>query len=249
MPTHTLTSRRADVTAVHSVDHFVFTVPDLQEALRFYSAFGLDVRQHGLRLDLYTHGHPHCWASIHKANGVKQLQYIRYGIFAEDLPVFRSRVQSLGLGIEPHPLSREPQGGESLWLRNPDGVALELVVADKVSPSAKTLPSAVSPVPRGQGAAPSRSRVSPVRPRYLSHILCFTPDVPRMIAFNHEVLGLRLADHSGDVIAFIYSPHGSDHHLVATDVTIQFNRSQWNNSWTNWYKIVNDKQIVSGGLF
>ena len=35
----------------------------------------------------------------------------------------------------------------------------------------------------------------------------------------------------------------------ATDVAMQFNRSQWNNSWSNWYKIVNDKQIVSGGLF
>lgn len=35
----------------------------------------------------------------------------------------------------------------------------------------------------------------------------------------------------------------------ANDVTIQFNRSQWNNSWTNWYKIVNSNQVVSGGLF
>lgn len=36
---------------------------------------------------------------------------------------------------------------------------------------------------------------------------------------------------------------------AANDVTIQFNRSQWNDSWTNWYKIVNTNQIVSGGLF
>ena len=30
--------------AVHSVDEFVFSVPDLEEARRFYSSFGLDVR-------------------------------------------------------------------------------------------------------------------------------------------------------------------------------------------------------------
>ena len=41
------TSRRPGVVAVHSVDRFVFTVPDLAEAQRFYTAFGLDVRRPG----------------------------------------------------------------------------------------------------------------------------------------------------------------------------------------------------------
>jgi hypothetical protein len=60
-------------------------------------------------------------------------------------------------------------------------------------------------------------------------------------------------------LAVTYTTNGADTALTqifypgavasATDVTIQFNRSQWNNSWTGWYKIVNDKQIVSGGLF
>ena len=60
-------------------------------------------------------------------------------------------------------------------------------------------------------------------------------------------------------LAVTYTTNGTDTALTqmfypgeiasATDVTIQFNRSQWNNSWTNWYKIVKDKQIVSGGLF
>lgn len=56
-----------------------------------------------------------------------------------------------------------------------------------------------------------------------------------------------------------YTTNGADSALTqiflpgevaaANDVTIQFNRSQWNDSWTNWYKIVNTNQIVSGGLF
>lgn len=54
-----------------------------------------------------------------------------------------------------------------------------------------------------------------VRPRHLSHILMFTPDVLRMTAYCEHVLGLRLSDKSGEIIAFIHSPHGSDHHLVA----------------------------------
>ena len=38
------TSPRADLLAVHSVDEFVFSVPDLQQARHFYTSFGLDVR-------------------------------------------------------------------------------------------------------------------------------------------------------------------------------------------------------------
>lgn len=33
------------------------------------------------------------------------------------------------------------------------------------------------------------------------------------------------------------------------DVTVQFNRSYWGNTWTPWYKVVNDSQTVSGGTF
>jgi hypothetical protein len=44
MATGTTTARRAGVTAVHSLHRFVFTVPDLAVATRFYQSFGLDVR-------------------------------------------------------------------------------------------------------------------------------------------------------------------------------------------------------------
>ena len=204
-------SRRPATLAVHSVDRFVFTVPDLAVARRFYAAFGLDVRDEGTRLDLHTFGHPHCWASIFEAGERKQLQFVSYGIFAEDEQAFMTRIGQLGIGIAAHDLS----DGQGVWFRDPDGIATQLVVAAKVSPSSKTRPGPQSTLAPGQGAAPSRSKVKPVRPRYLSHILRFSPDVPRMIAFCRDVLGLRLSDHSGEIIAFIHTPHGSDHHLVA----------------------------------
>jgi catechol 2,3-dioxygenase-like lactoylglutathione lyase family enzyme len=199
--------------AVHSVNRFAFTVPDLDVAQRFYERFGLDVRRDGTRLDLYTHGHPHCWARVHEGGTVKQLAYVSYGLHAEDEAAFRDRIAALGLGCAPHPLAGADDGG--LWLRDVDGVTTQLVVAPKVSPSQPSPPHPVAVVPPGHGAAPHRSHVAPVRPRYLSHILRFTPDVPRMQAFCEEVLGLRLSDRSADVIAFLHTPHGSDHHLVA----------------------------------
>jgi len=197
--------------AVHSVHRFTFTVPDLAEAERFYTCFGLDVRRDGERLLLRTFGHPHVWAHVLEGGERKRLQYVAYGIHAEDLPTFAERIAAQGRAGEPHPLAQEP----GLWLRDPDGLALQLVVAPKVSPSAPSVPRPPVAVAPGQGQASPRSRLGTVRPRYLSHILQFTPDVLGMLAFCSSMLGLRLSDRSGDVIAFLHTPHGSDHHLVA----------------------------------
>ena len=204
-------SRRPNIVAAHSVNRFVFTVPDLAVARQFYEAFGLDVRVNAGQLDLYTFGHAHCWASIFQAGERKQLQYLSYGIFPEDEPVFRERIAKLGIGIAPHALS----DGQGLWLNDPEGFPMQLMVAPKVSPSAKTLATPKPFVAAGQGAAPSRSQTQQVRPRYLSHILRFSPDVTSLVRFYDDVLGLKLSDHSGDIIAFLHTPHGSDHHLVA----------------------------------
>ncbi|PTN47287.1 metapyrocatechase, partial [Achromobacter xylosoxidans] len=45
--------------------------------------------------------------------------------------------------------------------------------------------------------------------------LLFSADVVRATRFYVDALGLRVSDTSGDAIAFIHSPHGSDHHLIA----------------------------------
>ena len=65
--------RRRNALGVHSLNRFVFSVPDLAPAEKFYRAFGLDARRDGNRLDLYTHGHPHCWGSVF-ANGHRFLR-------------------------------------------------------------------------------------------------------------------------------------------------------------------------------
>ena len=200
--------------AVHSVEHFVYTVPDLDEAERFYRAFGLDVQRETAQgrevLRLRTFGHPHAWGSLYQAPGVKRLQYICFGIYEDDEAALAERIRQRGVSSEPHPLG-DAQG---LWLRGPDELAIQVVVADKVAPSEKSQ-HVVHDVKPGAGAASLRSRAALVHPRRLSHILLFTADVPAALAFYNDVLGLRLSDRSGDVIAFMHGAHGSDHHLVA----------------------------------
>ena len=87
--------RRKDTMAVHSLHRFVFSVPDLKSAIDFYSGFGLDVREVDGRVDLYTQGHPHRWASIYQRTGPKQLEYVSFGVFAEDLDALTKRLAQL----------------------------------------------------------------------------------------------------------------------------------------------------------
>ncbi len=202
--------RRPGVHAVHSVHRFVLSVPDLAEAEHFYRHFGLAVSREGDRLDLRTEGSGHVGASVFVGPGPKRLAYVSFAIDAADQAAMAERIARLGLACPPHPKS----DGSGLWLHNPDGTPLQLVVAPKVSPSEKARPSPTPVVPLGQGAAPSRSRTATVRPRCLSHVLFFTPDVSRMVNFCTEVPGLRLSDRSGEGIAFMHGAHGSDHHLA-----------------------------------
>jgi len=202
------TSARA--AAVHSVHEFVFSVPDLGLAAHFYTSFGLEVREEDGGLALYTAGHPQRWARI-VAGARKKLLWLTLGIYEADLPAFAERCARLGVarGVAPHPLA--PQG---FWLTAPDGLPICLQVADKCSPSVKSS-RVFAPESSSAGRAPQRSAVGQVRPRHLSHILLFCPDVPAALAFYGALLGLKLSDRSGDAIAFMHSPHGSDHHLLA----------------------------------
>jgi catechol 2,3-dioxygenase-like lactoylglutathione lyase family enzyme len=210
-PTTALAPRRAGVTAVHSVNRVVFSVPDIEVAEKFYTAFGMNVKRAGQQVDIYTHGHPHCWMSVIANGKPKALQYLSFGIYADDEAAFAKTIAAKGIACEPHPLA--PQGG--LWLRGPDGTSMQLLVAPKVSPNSKTPASPPTPPARGTAAAPMRTKMSTVHPRWLSHVLLYTADVSRMIDFCHDVLGLRLSDRSVDIVAFMHTPHGSDHHLLA----------------------------------
>ncbi|HRP21803.1 MAG TPA: VOC family protein [Alicycliphilus sp.] len=205
------TSTAAPLLAVHSVDEFAFSVPDLEQARHFYASFGLDVRGEDGCLALYTHGHAHRWGRIRQEGGRKRLLWISMGIHAEDAQRFERHLSRLNMARIAPPAGADAGG---IWIAGPDGLALQLKVAPKSSPSAPS-PQAQPQPGANFGRAPTRSKVQQVRPLYLSHLLMFSADVVRATRFYVEVLGLRVSDTSGDVIAFLHSPHGSDHHLIA----------------------------------
>lgn len=198
--------------AVHSLDAFAFSVPDLDEARRFYEAFGLAVRRDADRLALHTDGIERAWGTVHRLPGRKRLQYLSFACREADEATLAARALSAAGGpAEPHPLG--DAGGT--WVRHPDGYVVQLVVAPKSSPDARSEPLPSVTVEPGHGAAPNRSSLRQVRPRRLSHVLLFSPDVSRAVDFYEAAFGLRVTDRSGDGIAFMHGVHGSDHHLIA----------------------------------
>src|SRR5579875_1268225 len=77
-------TRRPGALGVHSVDIFNVAVPDLTVAQDFYRAFGLDVREEGNALALYTDGHAHCWGRFTEGPA-KKLRFLSFGAFEDDM--------------------------------------------------------------------------------------------------------------------------------------------------------------------
>ena len=203
-------TRRPDALGVHSLDHFSLVVPDMEQARTFYASFGLDVREQDGGLHLHTMGGDHRWGTL--AEGPrKQLNHLSFGAFPDDIARFAERLDRLGIERLDPPAGFESNG---LWFRDHDGTLIEVRVAEKCSPNAKSSFEMASS-PAGVAGAPNRTKAPAIRPRRLAHLLVFTRDVGRAIGFYQEVLGLRLSDRSGEGIAFMHGVHGSDHHLIA----------------------------------
>lgn len=199
-----------ELLAVHSIDEFVFSVPDLEVARHFYTSFGLDVREHAGGLELYTFEHSHRWAQV-VLGPSKRLLWLSLGIHAPDVERFERRLVERGIARINAPAGAAQDG---LWIQGPDSLPLQLRVAEKCSPS-QPAPREFPPPSRSGGRSPGRNKIRRVRPLYLSHILLFCANVDVARAFYEDLLGFRLSDRSGANIAFMHSPHGSDHHLIA----------------------------------
>jgi catechol 2,3-dioxygenase-like lactoylglutathione lyase family enzyme len=202
--------RRRDRLGIHSLDHFCFSVPDLAVAKQFYTAFGLDVRDEGDALHLYTFDHAHCWAIVRAGSARKQIQYLSFGAYDDEIDAFRARLHRESVELLE---SGEHVTNEGLWFRDCDGRLVQIKAAAKSSPDAKSTMLHTSAAPGARGVG-TRAEQPPVRPARLAHILLFTTDLQRALRFYRDTLGLRLSDEA-EVVAFMHGAHGSDHHLVA----------------------------------
>ncbi|EXS70943.1 VOC family protein [Sphingobium sp. Ant17] len=220
-----IAGRRANVLGVHSIDHFALAVPDLEDARRFYSLFGLDVRESDGGLHLFTQGNLHRWGVITQGAGAKQLRYLSFGVYADEMDAFAAHLDACGVTYIDAPTSADTQG---IWFSGFDGLPINIRPADKATPAEKSHFSFAS-APPGQSGAILNSQAPKVHPRRLSHFAIFTTDVNAAITYYEKTLGLRLSDKSEPGVAFLHGVHGSDHHLLA--LVLSDRRGMHHNSW------------------
>lgn len=203
------TQSRAGEAGVHSIDHFALTVPNIEIAREFFIAFGLDVCNEDGGLSLYALDR-HCWGHI-RQGAAKALAYLVFNCHEQDLAPLRDQVAMAG-GIP----ASQPSiwGGSGFWFEDADGNLIGVQAGRHTMPEFKS-PNPWINVPPNTRGAPSRSAASIVRPKRMSHVLLFTPDVSRSVEFYRRALGLRLSDRSGEIVAFMHARHGCDHHLLA----------------------------------
>lgn len=214
----------AELPAVHSLDRFALLVPDIAKAQRFFSGFGVSVEENGNGLAVRVAGSKTPSGLIFESDS-KKLHHLSFGIYEADADAFTAHLQQMRIArLDP------PAGlpGEGLWFRDPEGNLIELRIAEKTSPHTKMPISFASSAP-GSAGATRRSTAPKAAPRRLSHVLLFARDVLAQARFYCEVLGLRLTDHSADIIAFLHAPHGSDHHVLAfaKSGATGFHHSSW----------------------
>lgn len=202
--------RRNGALAVHSIGEFALEVPDLAPAEHFYRSFGLDVAGEGNQLVLRTAGDGYPWGRL-VAGKRKRLHHVSFHCYEEDLLPLKARLEGSGIRLLDASRGFESNG---LWFRDPFGALVEVRVGPKTSPDAKSREPVVVVGPAERGA-PFRGDAKPTVPRRLSHVALFAPNIGQAIDFYTRMLGLRLSDRSGDVVAFLHGAHGSDHHLVA----------------------------------
>lgn len=190
---------------VHSIDHYALNVPSLAEAYQFFKSFGLDVQREPNQLLLKAID-GHVSAKIFPAAS-KSLAYLSFNCYEQDFSALRQQIETAGGRFVDRP---EP----GIWFHDPDGNLLQVKVGEKTMPNQKSDHQNTITPPNRRGAT-TRDAMVQIRPRRLSHVLLFTPNVLGALHFYEQALGLKLSDKSMDIIAFSHAPHGCDHHLVA----------------------------------
>lgn len=201
---------------IRNLQHYGLTVPDLSVGKKFYSDFGLDVSERGNALVVRCFGRDQDQIILTEGNR-KSLHHVSFGTTAEDLPKLVTSLKAANVKmIDPPEAVAELTAGENIWFEDFEGMKTQIFVAGDAPWQEGLAPTFNTPTHRPrQGKRTELIQDPPVHPRRLGHVVLFTSDALRKQKFYCEVLGLAVADRVADFLHFLYSPSGSDHHIVA----------------------------------
>ena len=189
-------------------------VPDVTPGVAFYTDAGLVADVEGDIARIRCEGQDR--ESITLLGGFPKKRLHHISLRADDLDGMAGRVAAHGGAVASAP---EGFADNGLWITDPNGMLIHLSEqpADpelaEVEPFQINAPGRV--MRKRRSAMLPRSAYAPAKPLRLGHILVFSPDVDKSVAFVTEALGMGLADRAQDVIAFTCARRDSDHHVVA----------------------------------
>ena len=200
--------------AVRGALSVTLEVPELEPGIKFYTDAGLEASVEGRVARFRCAGQDR--DSIVLIGGAKAKRLHHISLRADDLEGVGERVADHGGAIVAAPDGFEDNG---VWLRDPHGMMIHLSDRPADPELAACAPFEINGP--GRLVRNRRSAILPkrayadVKPLRLGHILCFSPDVPRSVAFMTDALEMGLADRAQDIIAFCCARKDSDHHVVA----------------------------------
>jgi len=198
---------------IRSLLHVGMTVPDLEPGRAFYELFGLQPRASGNDLVFRCEGRAQDQLRLMQG-AKKKLSYISFGTNDEGMKTLVARLERAGVGLAPSPFGAI----DGIWFQDPHGDWLNVQVAEP-APSLLAPPVEVNAPGHyrriGTRACDTSALGKRARPRRLGHLIKFTPDVDRSVAFYTELLGMKVSDRAHDILAFLRGSAGGDHHMLA----------------------------------
>jgi catechol 2,3-dioxygenase-like lactoylglutathione lyase family enzyme len=205
--------------AVSFLKHVALEIPEADRdiGIQFYQDFGLHLTEHESHISFGCYGRVHDSIILIPGASKKKLHHVAMGASVEGIAQVRRNLVDHNIELLDSPTGFVNEG---LWFKSSQGVLFNVIIAEReiALPPVEnvfTINQAPDHVRINSIVMPPKSQIGEVRPQQLSHAVLFTPDVPAMLAFVEDILGLRLSDRSGDFVAFTHVQGGSDHHVLA----------------------------------
>lgn len=198
---------------IRSLLHVGMTVPQLEPGRAFYELFGLEPRAVGNDLVFRCPGRAQDQLRLIEGPK-KKLSYISLGTHEAGMRALLAALEREGVRPVASPFGDVP----GLWFQDPAGDWVNVQVAEPAPPAAAVATEVNAPGHYrriGTRACSVESMAKIPRPRRLGHLIKFTTDVNRMVDFYTRVLGMKVSDRAGDVLAFLRGSAGGDHHMLA----------------------------------
>jgi catechol-2,3-dioxygenase len=194
---------------ISGLHHYGLEVPDLEVAGGFLEDFGLETADKDGALIALCPGRSQEQVRLVPAPA-KRLHHVSFTLRPGTRETTLESLERAGV-----PLAEPPPGApaDGLWLRDPDGNAVQLLDEEPAPPRtvAEVLVN-VGASNRRVGVAQWQQATSDVMPRRLGHTLLFTPQPQPMTDFYTTYLGLRVSDRIHGLVTFLNAGPG-DHHV------------------------------------